>query len=759
MRAFMALAVLLMGLFAACKTNEEPAPKPQPPLELVIQKGEVTATSATLTVTPSLSEATYVADLYTAEEVGESLSAFVEGLLAEGIASSQFLQDEQQLTFEELHPATDYLLVAFGYSAADKALTTQPEELRFRTAEVELPDLEEAHTLAVDEISWRDAQLTVTPEDEEAEYICGIYPREEYQAKFDNKEQIVEARLSEWKATALQYQDYGYDDPWQFYMQQEQRVGKLTFAASELRNMGWDSEYVIYCFGMDDEGVQSSAVTLLEFETLAPGSSENSFVITIDKTTESSIEFTVTAANDDPYYVSIQQKTYTDYFGPEAEESYEMMIADLVGAFPDTTLGERYIHSGTNQFTNEDFIYTVNALREYRVVVCGFENGPTTEVVLSEVIQPGTTASEEPLTLSLSVDEVEATRVSFTVTPSIASRTYHAGLYTAEEVGADGGAALVERLVAEAGFAEGLYSGTQSLTIEELTPETNHYALAFGYDAEAGELTTEVLLSEQITLPKKEEVVVGDPFLLSVDDITWHDAYLTVKPQQGNSYICGVLSREEFDAHFAADLNQIVEARLSEWKSIAEQYKDYGYDDPWQYYMRQEIRNGERTVDVRRDLLELRWNSDYVAYCFGMDGNGMQTTEVYTVEFSTLAPEPSENSFTVTVTKTTSSSIEFTVTPSNDDYYYVSIQQTSYVDSYGPDMEQSYEDMMYDLTGSYADSILTQRYLYTGEQELNNTSFGTTIRPDRSYKIVVCGFENGPTTEVYFSEEILTPSN
>lgn len=749
--ASLALVALLMLLSMACSNSDEPTPDIA--LKFTITQGAVDAHSATFTVTPSSGEATYYANLFTAEETGEDVAAFVSTLT---ISSSELHRGKKTLRFDELAPATRHRLVVFGYASDLRKVTTQIEVAEITTSEAEqpTPEVEERHTLKVDQLTWRDATLTITPEEEAAEYICGIYSREEYLERFDgDKEQIIPHRLAEWEATALQYMEYGYDDPWQFYMQLEQRSGKRSLAASELRTLTWDSEYVVYCFGMDDEGNPTSAVTVADLKTLAPKPSQNQFEIVVERTTEKLIEFSVTAANDDPYFVTIQRTAYVESFGPATDRPYDLMVADLVGTYPDNILEERFIHRGTKQITSDELAScTINSLREYTIVVCGFENGPTTEVSLSESILPGTTASEELLELTLTVGDVKASSIELTVTASINSRPYYVGLFPAAECSDT--EALVARLTAEPAFADQLKQGTQKFLFEELTPETTYRALAFGYNAEAGELTTEVLLSEEITTSAEEQGPVTDEdFLLTVSDLTWHDATITIAPQLNVAYIYGVMTRAEYDEKYAADPNQIVEARKTEWQDIAKQYQEWGYNDPWQYYMRQELLTGKQEVSAA-EKLRMRWGREYLCYCFGMNNVGTQTAEVVTTTFSTLAPEPSENQFALTIESTTGSSIHFTVTPSNDDPYYVSIQQEGYVAGYGPDQASSYEDMLFDLTADYADWVLEERNLFTGTQSLTQSHFKTTIRNDRTYRIVVCGFKNGPTTEVLLSEEI-----
>ena len=612
-----------------------------------------------------------------------------------------------------------------------------------QSAYVAAPELGEMHTIAVEEISWRDALVTITPENEDREYVAGIFTRSMYDAKFgEDKDAIIGHQLNYWKDTAAQYEEYGYDDPWQFYMQMEQRSGEQYISASELLNLTWGTDYVVYCFGIADDGTVTSAVTTAEFSTVAPEPSDNKFEIVIDNTTASSITFTVKTTNDDPYFVSLQQTGYTDSYGPDTDQPYEEMINDLVGTYPDHTLNQKFIRQGTAQFESEQFLSSVNAMREYKVIVCGFENGPTTEVLLSEAIKPGTTASEEPLELYVEVGEVKHNSIAFSVSPSVASRTYYAGIYTADAVGADADA------FAATITPDALYNGYQDFVAEELEAETEYVVLAFGYNEERGEISSDIVISEVITtLEEPEEPVFDGPFAIAVEDITWHDATVSITPEDSSAtYIAGIISKADYTNKCGSTPAGIVEMKKQEWQELAAMYKEWGYNDPWQYYMREELKSGARSF-VGSQLLTMRWSSDYVAYCFGMDNKGELTADAAIKEFSTLSPEASSNSFAVSVDAATSGKATFTVTAANDDPYYVSVQQESYFAGYGPNASESYEDMVYNLVSDYSDSMLAKS-IYNGTTTHNKTG----LRSDRSYCVVVVGFENGPTTEVYISE-------
>ena len=129
----------------------------------------------------------------------------------------------------------------------------------------------------------------------------------------------------------------------------------------------------------------------------------------------------------------------------------------------------------------------------------------------------------------------------------------------------------------------------------------------------------------------------------------------------------------------------------------------------------------------------------------GVTEEGEIDTAMTIAEFSTLAPEASDCSFTITIDAMTKSSVNFTITPSNpSEQYYVTVQRESMVNG------KSSDEIIRSLTPD-SDYTLESR-LFVGEQSLTNSSVGATVNGFYKYYIIVWGFNNGPTTEVFMSE-------
>ena len=589
-------------------------------------------------------------------------------------------------------------------------------------------------TLEVENITWNNAEVVVTPS-ADVEYILGVMTKEAFAPYAENNEAIVEACVGEWEATAKMYQDMGYDDPWQYYMMNEQRSGEECYDLKwdDICMVEWDTDYVVYCFGMDDEGVQTTAVAVAEFRTEGPEASDNTFTITIDAMTKSSVEFTIEPTTDEPYYVTIETVDLLAGYGPDADKSYDDLVRYLTPDYENQI--EQRLFTGKQTLLNSDINKSVNGFKTYKILVWGFENGPTTDIFMSEEFKPADPVVDfEP---SITVDEYNHRKIVYSVVPNSMSMTYYSSVHTADEVGEDGGATLAEVMVNIEGFNSMLTSGIIQKEYE-VEAESDYYVVAFGYDANTGVMTSEVFLSELITTP----AVPGETPELDVEvtNLAWNGADIYVKPNNDFRYFYDCRTKAKFEERYGSTDN-FYNKVYSSWESEA---GDYGYDVAT--VMGWYTNEGSGVADIG----QLRWSTDYVFAAFGVDDEGNLITDVVVREFTTLTPQQSSNEFTITINSMTKSSVEFTVTPTNNDQYYVTVEKVGTVSNYGPDQSKSYDDLIAYLLPE-SENQLNPR-LFTGEQTIANSDLGKSVNGFSDYVVIVWGFNNGPTTTVFMSE-------
>ena len=738
--AWMLSAAML--LTTACNETEEPTPQPEPEpekkLELAFSAGQVTSTTITYTITPNIEDATYYAQLYAAEEISAERDIAMKAAL---MTMEEAYTGTQTITAEELTAESEYKVLYFGYDATEKRYTTD-----YLVSDViKTADFEISETIALELVAgsetWRNAYVDVKLSDESMEYVFDIMDKAKWDSLYaENPESIVAARIAGWEQDVEDgLESNPTMDTWQKYMAIYQHSRSQTINASEYYNMYWSTDYVMYAFGMNDEGFQTTKVSTVEFTTTTPEASNNTFSIEIGELTASSVAFTVTTANNDPYFLTIQDKRYVERFlGANATETWEDMIWDLTFVKTDEQI-EEYIFSGSQSLTNADINKNVDTLHEYQVVIWGFNEGPTTEVYVSEVFKPFEEVVE--LKLFLDIDETTSETLTATVTASTDEAAYYVDCITAEQFGADYGLSYINALYGNL-TEEQLCIGTQTLTFEGLTPETEYYVIAFGYDVETSEATTDLVYKNERTMPV---ATLGEVFTVAVNDITWRNAQISVATEYTGKYIFGLLTAAKFAEY--ADAEAIFESRKAGWENSSEYYED----TTWQEMMVYDLVSGNQNFNATEEITTLTWGESYVFYCMGVTTEGEIDTALTVAEFSTLSPETSDNTFTITIDAMTKSSVNFTVTPSiASEQYYVTVQRVSVLNGYGPGKDKSYEDLIRYLTPD-SDYTLESR-LFTGEQSLTNSSVGSSVNGFYEYRVVVWGFNNGPSTTVFMSD-------
>lgn len=377
-----------MLLMVACGGEDKPendAHAKQLELNLIVD--DVTDSTIDFTITPNQDGATYYAKVYLAEELSSERDIAKEAALL--VIDQMPSVGVESFQASDLKANREYQILYFGYNADEKRYTTRyfVSEV-VKTSVAEITGNLELNVVGGSE-TWRDALVKIVPSNNDLEYVFGFMSKAEWTQKYAaNPNLIIQNRIDGWLYDVECGIDYLPElDTWQKYMQLCQLSGPKTISVAEYYNLRWAEEYVAYAFGMNDDGDTTANVVVKEFATTTPVASANQFSIEIGELTASSVAFTVTTTNDDPYFLTIQDKRYLERFGDGRSESWEDMIFDLTFSKTDMQLSNN-IFAGTQTFTNASISKNVDTFHEYQIVVWGFNNGPTTEVYLSDVFHP-----------------------------------------------------------------------------------------------------------------------------------------------------------------------------------------------------------------------------------------------------------------------------------------------------------------------------------------------------------------------------------
>ncbi len=393
----MAFGLLLGACSESDPTNEEePAPTPTNK-EFKITINELKDSSMTITVTPPEEQPTYFAFLYsdTEKTLGVSDDELFSSIMEASNFSDMIFSGEQSFTYAGLIGHSHYRMICFGYDA----LLELPSSALYRSERITTLDSPELFDIQISNIGGLTADVSITPPDEELTYYAYIDNMSDYLENFDNNDNLL-----------IQY-DYSY---WLFISQQysvpisevieaDLNIGsKLINTDYWFRILQWDTEYMVYAYGCDNEGNILVPITKRSFKTLKPSSSDNTFEVEIVKkefVSESDgnqsiygwdIEASIKASNpNDSYFVTITNKDWYDWFFTEdnkdlpATDEY-IMYEILNNNLTREEIGAKDLHL---MLKKGDMIYSprneygklYGSDKEYAVFIFGAdENGPTT---------------------------------------------------------------------------------------------------------------------------------------------------------------------------------------------------------------------------------------------------------------------------------------------------------------------------------------------------------------------------------------------
>lgn len=249
------------------------------------------------------------------------------------------------------------------------------------------------------------------------------------------------------------------------------------------------------------------------------------------------------------------------------------------------------------------------------------------------------------------------------------------------------------------------------------------------------------------------QVVRDIDFSLSVDAVGAYGCTITYSPiKYSGHYIFFVVEKDTLDPYLASaeNLEAWYAADLAYIKKLAEQnnvtlgelivrapqiFGTYG----------QEVTMSYSTLDI---------NTDYYAYCYGLDTEGNRMTDMAYVAFKTGVVEGVDMTFSALVKDVTENTAYVEVTPSNnkDTYYWTYISDFDFVSKAGSDVNNVMSIMISSLkaTGELASS-LHRGVSYQSIDDLWDNTL---------YRVVAWGMDDKgtPTTEAFEVTQFTTPA-
>lgn len=283
-----------------------------------------------------------------------------------------------------------------------------------------------------------------------------------------------------------------------------------------------------------------------------------------------------------------------------------------------------------------------------------------------------------------------------------------------------------------------IHTGPSGESIKNLWAGTKYYLVGWGMDEHGTPTTDPVQFGEFTTLPAG--VVSDCSFEIEFPSVKDNDIQIHVVPTD-NSVRYYVACVEESvcsgynDDQMAQRLINMETARFDQ--NFYGEGKNWGNVD-W-------VLSGEQTKWGRADL---DWTFSprhtYRVYVFGVNSEGVRTTQVARKDCTTIAPGESDMTFEVTLENSTWDYGTYHIKPSRSDEYYmpflIETEELKYVSN--PDGTLN-EQMLCDEIEHFYDNT-PNYYTFKGEQTLVKRWIS-----DRDYTMLLCGWSGGNTTPFY----------
>lgn len=400
--AYSVCAMLALVVLVGCAKDNasfqpnpgpEPGPEPSQKEMFVVESLEYNAVE--VTINPSSEDVVYFAFLYpdTNEMFGDRMPEEIYVDIRYMDNFEDFLtQGTQTLTFQGLIGHSHYRVVYFEF---DEALGKKMGDL-ILSERITTPDAPEEIGVEVFDIKGMSAKVTITPPTEDTRYYCWVYTVEDYERLQNASDyEILAYDYSYWLTTS---QMYGIE--LEEMIEFDTNVGSATYSTDDFLFVAeWDTEYIVWVYGVTTKGEVTTNITRRTFKTAAPGTSSMTFdVPNVDvywyeeTTAEGTIRgwranATIVPSNkEEKYFATITNKGWYDWYFTEnnkgrSDDDYIMSQILLNAQCPSAQLPTMY-KSGDYEFdcfTEREIL--LKPEREYAVFVFGMdENGATTSL-------------------------------------------------------------------------------------------------------------------------------------------------------------------------------------------------------------------------------------------------------------------------------------------------------------------------------------------------------------------------------------------
>lgn len=228
------------------------------------------------------------------------------------------------------------------------------------------PSAGDDFVISITDITGDNANISITPKDLTMPFYYCAVTASAYDKGIENYGSTPAADQAWWAWIAGMY-----NMTWQEVMKEQRRTAVQQFTLKdEIMSPIWDTEYKVYCYGINDDGELLTDLYLKDFRTPAPVPSDNQFTIKIEKIYSDGADVKITTTNNDPFFIDAQRKKYFDaYYNGDDDAFMRKLVSDMQGI-------DGLIYNGSQTVR----VNCQQSGTEYVLLVCGYNGGPTTQL-------------------------------------------------------------------------------------------------------------------------------------------------------------------------------------------------------------------------------------------------------------------------------------------------------------------------------------------------------------------------------------------
>lgn len=387
-------AVMASAVVVGCGDDDVKSQPQNQQREVVFKVEDLQYDSVMVTVTPPSNDIVYYAYLH--PDVEDFMGREPEEIYLDiryGDNFDESLQvGTQTLTFDNLIGHSYYRVVYFVY---DEVVGQKVGDIIY-SEPIITPDAPELFDIEVSDIKGMSARITITPPESDMRYFFWLYTMDSYERyQHCNDYELLRYDYSFWLYISQLY-NYSLEE----VITMDTIKGKVSLSTDNILYIAeWDTEYLVWAYGINTDGTVTTPITREVFKTLAPEPSTMTFEVPnietewYEQTTSEGLlrgwvaKATIKpSAKSEKYFVTITNKDWYDWYFTSDNDgrSDDDYIAHQILINTSKTSTEVVSMCKSGDFVYDCFVEREILLkpdREYAVFIFGMdENGATTEL-------------------------------------------------------------------------------------------------------------------------------------------------------------------------------------------------------------------------------------------------------------------------------------------------------------------------------------------------------------------------------------------